>query len=371
MRNKIAAFTRKSVSYHPEFRKLSLVKSVTSALLLQQLDFWFERYESFWKFTAPARNHELYKEGDSWIEELGFSKDEFRTAFANIGVVHKSKSAFMNAEEMFMRDGQEYYYASYIDRRHNLTYYVRNDSLLDRELDALCLASAKENNVRTVRPVPGEEAEVATEAADVIVDTVIIPVVSEPPKSTKKRSKRSSEEIATEKAKKEQEKAERIEQENLKRYEFFGSKERYLAFNAWYWGFYTKKSFRLDNPGLFYNLALTNLLAGGEKYRYLLSEFEVAEQQHAQRAKVAQEQERVSSAEETTRDQIIAMYSAEEMQALDAAGLTSERYEFMLRQMQNQTHDMRMRCIETERERQIMLNARNKRVVADQENRQG
>lgn len=362
MRNKIAAITRNSISYHPEFRKLPLVKSVTSALLLQQLDFWFERYESFWKFAAPARNHKLYKEGDSWTEELGFSKDEFRTAFANIGVMYKSKSAFMNAEEKFMHDGQEYYYASYIDRQHNLTYYVRNDSLLDRELDALCLASATENNARTVRPVPGEEALVATEAADVMVNTVIVPVVSEPPKSTKKRSKRNSEEIAAEKAKKARERAERIEQENLKRYELFGSKERYLAFNGWYWGFYTKKSsFRLDNPGLFYNIALTDLLAGGEKYRYLMSEFEVAEQQHAQRTKVAQEQERVSSAEETTREQLIAMYSAEEMQALNTAGLTRERYEFMLRQMQNQTHDLRMRCIEIERDKQIMLNARSER----------
>ena len=362
MRNKIAAIARKTISYHPEFRKLPLVKSVTSALLLQQLDFWFERYESFWKFTAPARNHKLYKEGDSWIEELGFSKDEFRTAFANIGVMHKSKSAFMNAEEKFVCDGQEYYYASYIDRQHNLTYYFRNDALLDRELDALCLASAAENNARTVRPVPGEEAVVATDVADVITDTVITPVVSDPPKSTKKRSrrkKRNPEEIAAEKAKKEKEKAERVEEENRKRYALFGSKERYLAFNGWYWGFYTKNAFSLVNPGLFYNIAMTDLLAGGEKYRYLLSEFEVAEQQHAQRTKVTQEQERVSRTFDTTREQLIAMYSAEEMQALDNAGLTSERYEFMLRQMQNQTHDMRMRCIEIERDRQIMLNARD------------
>lgn len=85
---------------------------------MQQLDYWFENHpEGFYKFLLPS-DHPAYKNGDSWTEELGMSKDEFRTAFDKIGHRYKSKSEFDKAEDKF----QGKFYCSYVDRRSNLTF---------------------------------------------------------------------------------------------------------------------------------------------------------------------------------------------------------------------------------------------------------
>lgn len=86
MRNKILTLTETPVPYVKELRRLKLVKSITACLLMQQLDYWFKTYpESFYKFLEPC-DAIGYKQGDSWCEELGFSADEFRNAFDQIGV---------------------------------------------------------------------------------------------------------------------------------------------------------------------------------------------------------------------------------------------------------------------------------------------
>ncbi len=63
--------------YRPEFTKVT--GSVTSAILLQQIIYRLQDAESFYKFKEPCK-HALYKEGDSWIEELGFTIKEFTNA---------------------------------------------------------------------------------------------------------------------------------------------------------------------------------------------------------------------------------------------------------------------------------------------------
>ena len=78
-------------------------------------------------------SHQRYKEGDSWVEELGLTAQEFRTAFDRIGIRHKSKGQFDEEQDKF----QGKFYASYLDRRENLTYYFRNNSLVDDALDTL------------------------------------------------------------------------------------------------------------------------------------------------------------------------------------------------------------------------------------------
>ena len=73
MRNKILTLFRNNVPYIKELRQLS--GSVTASILMQQLDYWFEKKPGgFYKFLEPCENNELYKTGDSWTEELGFSK---------------------------------------------------------------------------------------------------------------------------------------------------------------------------------------------------------------------------------------------------------------------------------------------------------
>lgn len=110
---------------------------------MQQLDYWFDKYpEGFYKFLSPCLANKNYKNGDSWCEELGFSKNEFRTAFDQIGVRHGSKSAYCKANNPFLEitsDGQviEKYYCSYTDKIKGLTFYFRNTNKVNKDLDAL------------------------------------------------------------------------------------------------------------------------------------------------------------------------------------------------------------------------------------------
>lgn len=137
-RNRSAALVSRVIPYHPEYRKIT--GSVTAAILFEQLEYWFDRYNynSFYKFLEPAPEHPSYAPGDSWVEELGFSVEEFRTAFDKIGVRYNSKTEFLKAQEegrLFIKNGEEKLYCSFIDKQKNVTYYVRNNELVDRLLD--------------------------------------------------------------------------------------------------------------------------------------------------------------------------------------------------------------------------------------------
>lgn len=82
---KALANERKSIAYRPEFAKMT--GSVLAAIVLQQILYRFDQNEceKFYKFAQPCK-HKLYKEGDSWIEELGFSRTELATALKKIGI---------------------------------------------------------------------------------------------------------------------------------------------------------------------------------------------------------------------------------------------------------------------------------------------
>jgi len=79
------------IPYRKELNKIT--GSVTATILLQQL---LHRYKlnnnkPFYKFIEPCKN-ELYKKGDSWCEELGFTVKEFKTAYKKLeekGIVSK------------------------------------------------------------------------------------------------------------------------------------------------------------------------------------------------------------------------------------------------------------------------------------------
>ena len=131
MKNRILHLTRNTIPYVKELHPIA--GGVLGCLVMQQLDYWFEGHpEGYYKFLMPS-DHPAYKIGDSWTEELGMSKDEFRTAFDKIGIRYKSKSEFDQAVDKF----QGRFYCSYVDRRSNLTYYFRNHDLVDTALDEL------------------------------------------------------------------------------------------------------------------------------------------------------------------------------------------------------------------------------------------
>lgn len=109
------------ICYYPEL--VQRVGSINAALMMAQLEFWFKVTEGrpFYKFLEPC-GHELYKEGDSWAEELGMTSSEIRSAFKRIGTIYKSKRAFMESQDIFKGKS----YASYYDRIRKTTYYLRN-----------------------------------------------------------------------------------------------------------------------------------------------------------------------------------------------------------------------------------------------------
>ncbi|MEG0578664.1 MAG: hypothetical protein RR490_01980 [Niameybacter sp.] len=113
--------SQKCLKYCPELN--TLTGSITASLLLCQLEYWFDKTKStpFYKFLEPC-GHNAYKKGDSWTEELGFSKAEFRNAFNRIGKVYKTKKDYIASQDPF--EGK--LYLSYYDRIKKLTYYLRN-----------------------------------------------------------------------------------------------------------------------------------------------------------------------------------------------------------------------------------------------------
>src|SRR5262245_38682412 len=139
MRNRLLSVIRDSIPYIKQLRPY--VDSVTAAILMQQLDYWFERFpDGFYKFLEPCDNKK-YQTGDSWIEELGFSKAEFRSAFDNIGVRYESKKAFSKTNDRSRftdKTGRSKFYASYHDRIKGLTFYYRNHEAVDALLDKIC-----------------------------------------------------------------------------------------------------------------------------------------------------------------------------------------------------------------------------------------
>ena len=147
----------KTIIYYPELREYA--GSINAVIILSHLETCFRQQgKLFYKFMEPCA-HRDYKEGTSWVEELQMTSTEFRTAFKHIGVVYKSKKAFNKSEDKF----QGKMYLSYYDRITKLTYYVRNNELVNRKLHKLeespKVGQAKEKE-RTVESQTIEKQEI-------------------------------------------------------------------------------------------------------------------------------------------------------------------------------------------------------------------
>ena len=85
-------FSQRKIAYMPALNPFTGGPEATLACI--QLDWRFSTHPSgYYKFLEPCK-HPLYKNGDSWTEELGFTKHGFKTAFNKIGVRYKSRSEF-------------------------------------------------------------------------------------------------------------------------------------------------------------------------------------------------------------------------------------------------------------------------------------
>ncbi|MBP6950976.1 MAG: hypothetical protein KBD36_00300 [Alphaproteobacteria bacterium] len=115
-----------------------------ATLILGRLEYWFEKYANgFYKFVEPC-THPLYREGDSWSEEIGFSRKIFVKAFDLIGVRYKSKSSFIKVHDKF----QGKLYASYHDRKTNQTYFFRNHAFASQFIKGLFNRKSSSASVR-------------------------------------------------------------------------------------------------------------------------------------------------------------------------------------------------------------------------------
>jgi len=111
------------IKFDPRLNRITGCSRAT--LILSTLEFWFSKKpDGFYKFIEPC-SHPLYKEGDSWAEELGCDRKCFARAWNKIGIKHKSRRSFEAAEDKF----QGKLYASYYDRYTNRTFFIRNDEL--------------------------------------------------------------------------------------------------------------------------------------------------------------------------------------------------------------------------------------------------
>lgn len=136
----------KKLRYYPELNQIT--GGITSTILMLQLEYWFENTDrnAFFKFLEPCEDMH-YRCGDSWCEETGFSKGEFRTAFARIGKVYKSKKEFNESQDKF--EGKMY--LSYFDRIKRLTFYMRNTEMVEQYLnlaeDTNEISTSEENRI--------------------------------------------------------------------------------------------------------------------------------------------------------------------------------------------------------------------------------
>jgi hypothetical protein len=129
----ISILTQQSrpILYYPLLNQIT--GHALASILLQQILYWRQRQEGkpFYKFAAPCQ-HPAYRPGDSWQEELGFSRTEFETARRRLGKKvsrGKSKKAI-----------QVNHLVSYWTDSQHLTWYDLNEVLLAQKLQALANA---------------------------------------------------------------------------------------------------------------------------------------------------------------------------------------------------------------------------------------
>jgi hypothetical protein len=115
----------------PYRRRLNkLTGDPLASILLQQVLFRWKvnGKKPFFKFVYPC-GHNLYRPGDSWLEELDFSKGVFYSALKKIAVKITTENRDNYPEALV-------YYKVNTDR---VTYYWINEPMMERELERIYL----------------------------------------------------------------------------------------------------------------------------------------------------------------------------------------------------------------------------------------
>jgi hypothetical protein len=142
----LLAEDKRLVTYRPRLNEVT--GSVTATVLLQQIIFHADNKGNrpFYKFRAPC-GHRLYKEGDSWTEELGFSPAEFDTARSKIATRVKKGDSKTEA----LKGETANHLIIYWTDASRVTWYMLNVDLLNRILEKLYADSGNMKKVQIVK----------------------------------------------------------------------------------------------------------------------------------------------------------------------------------------------------------------------------
>jgi len=121
----IFANDQRMILYRPEWR--SFTGSVTATILLQQILYRWDKNgrKPFYKFKEPC-SHDLYRDGDSWTEELGFCRKEFDSALKKIATKRTKKT-----------EGATNSLVEYWTDINRITFYTINTDILQTKLNGL------------------------------------------------------------------------------------------------------------------------------------------------------------------------------------------------------------------------------------------
>ena len=126
------------IPYRKSLRPLT--NSVTATILLQQMIYRSKAgTRKFYKFKAPC-NHDLYKPGDSWTEELGFSVKEFDCALKKIGTKIRTGMSKADVKKGETANCLILYWTG----RDRVTHYEFNRDLLSKLLKGIYVSPQRE-----------------------------------------------------------------------------------------------------------------------------------------------------------------------------------------------------------------------------------
>ncbi len=116
------------VPYSPALKKM--FGSEKTAIIVAYLEYCFSIFgQDFHEFFGPC-NHPLYREGNSWLEKLGFTRRVAHKALRPVAARYVTKRDFEIAEDKFRGKLFAYYY----NYRTGLYHLSRNDLVADRLL---------------------------------------------------------------------------------------------------------------------------------------------------------------------------------------------------------------------------------------------
>lgn len=158
------------VAYRPELNKIT--GSVLSTIFLQQVMYWEGKMgNEFYKFSDACEKNPLYHEGDSWCEELGFTKNEFLAARKKIAYkLGKSKENNLMSKE----DALIIYYTD----NKRLTYYSVNWDRVNKLINEIYLVNS-ESGFTKENPESGNTKEMAESGFTKVTTESDITIITE------------------------------------------------------------------------------------------------------------------------------------------------------------------------------------------------